>query len=464
VIGKHENHQFSQSRLQLYQHFNKRRAAALIELLDTLCSNDYFPSVVSLSLSHYAQRHHNSEYKAIEAYPLEEDQEFLAQLLRPYLSLPRKRKFWLLGGDVTSCPRPHASCLEDRSYVYQPNSIRGNQPVIPGHAFSHFFSLPERSEQEYPHWALPFSGKRVNSKADKKQVMVQQIRCWLNNPNLPWYQQFSAFVGDSDYSTPPFLAAIGSLKNLVGILRVRSNRVFYCPPKAAQKAPGRGRPVIYGKTFKLKDGRTWPKPDKTATTTYKGYRGKEYQVEIQAWQNLLMRGKRKPTLIPMQNYPFTLLRICLYNDKGKPVHKKPLWLIMLGELRQEISLSEGWEAYQQRYDIEHFFRFSKQKLLLDRFQTSLVQHEEKWWQIVNLAYLQLWMARKYCVKTIRPWEKHLRAKDKPGSPSMVQRSFGGIIWQFGTPAPKPKRRGNSPGRPPGTILPPRARQPIIHKG
>jgi hypothetical protein len=461
--GKHENNQFSQSRLQLYQHIKKRRAA-LTELLDTLCSNDYFPSVVSLSLSQYSRRHHNSKYKAIEAYPLEEDLEFLAQLLGPYLSPPRIRKFWLFGGDVSSYPRPYALRLADRTYVYQPNPIRGNKPITVGHAYSNLFHLPERNEQEYAHWALPFSGERVNSKADKRQVMVQQISRWLTPPQLPWYQQFCAFAGDSDYSTPPFLAAIGSLKNLVGIIRVRSNRVFACPPQATQKASGPGRPPLYGKAFKLGDESTWPQPDDTATTTFKGYKEKEYRVEIQAWHNLLMRGKRKPTLIPMQNHPFTLLRICLYNKKGKPVHKKPLWLIMIGERRQEISLPEGFEAYQQRYDIEHFYRFSKQKLLLDRFQTSLVQNEEKWWQIANMAYLELWMARKDCVKIIHPWEHHLRLKDKPPSPSMVQRSFGGIIWQFGTPAPEPQRRGNSPGRPLGTVLPPRARQPIIHKG
>jgi hypothetical protein len=463
VNGKCGN-QFSQSRLQLYQHFNKRRAAALIELLDTLCSNPYFPSVISLSLSPYSRRHHNSKYKAIEAFPLEDDPEFLTQLLEPYLSPPQKRKFWLFGGDVSAYPRPHATRLADRTYVYQPNPVKGNKPVIPGHAYSNLFHLPERNEQEYPHWALPLSGKRVNSKADKREVMVQQIYRWLNNPHLSWYQQFGAFTGDSDYSTPPFLAAISPLKNLVGIIRVRSNRVFSCQPKATHKAAGPGRPVLYGKTFKLGDKRTWPKPDDTATVPLKGYKGKEYQFEILAWHNLLMRGKRKPTLIPMQNYPFTLLRICLLNAKGKPVHKKPLWLILIGERRQEISLSEGLEAYLQRYDIEHFYRFSKQKLLLDRFQTSLVQNEEKWWPIANLAYLELWMARKHCVRIIHPWEHHLRLKNKPASPPMVQRSFGGIIWQFGTPAPEPKRRGNSPGRPLGTVSPPRTRQPIIHKG
>ncbi len=458
-------HQFTQFRLQLYQHFKNQRAAAMIESIDALCSNTYLPSVVTLSLSDYFRRDYNSLYKAIAEYPLEEDQENLAQLIGPYLPQPWKRKFWLLGVDVTSYPRPFALRLADRGYVYQPNPIRGNKPIIPGHAYSDVFLLPERSSQQYEHWALPLSAKRVKSKADKKQVAVQQICRLLENQGLPFYQQLCALVGDSDYSAPACLASICSQKNLVGIVRVRSNRVFSQPLKATHSAAKRGHPPWYGKSFRLRDGRTWPKPDEKDSTTFTGYKGKVYRVEIEGWNNLLMRGKCKPKSVPMQRYPFTLLRIRLYNEKGKLVHKKPLWLIVIGEQRQELNLTEIHEAYQQRYDIEHFFRFGKQKLLLDRFQTPVAEHEEKWWEIAHLAYLQLWVGRQYAVKKVRPWERYLlKVKDKPLSPAMVQRSFGGIIWQFGTPADAPKRRGNSPGRRKGTILTPRTPQPIIYKG
>jgi hypothetical protein len=457
--------QFSQFRLQLYQYFNNQRADTLIELFDALCSDPHPQSVVLLSLSLYFRRDHNSLYKAITGYPLKEDQDTPAQLIGPYLPHPQQRKFWLLGVDVTPCPRPHARRLEDRGYVYQPNPIRGNKPVTVGHPFSDVFLLPERNSQEYGHWALPLSGKRVKTKADKKQVAAQQIGRLLNNRGLPFYQQLCALVGDSDYSTPAFLAAICSQKNLVGIVRVRSNRVFSRPPKVTHSDPKRGRPVIYGKPFKLGDGRTWSKPDDIATTTFTGYKGKTYRVEIQTWHNLLMRGKREPVLIPMEKYPFTLLRIRLYNEKGKLVHKKPLWLIVIGEQRQELDLTESYEAYRQRYDMEHFFRFGKQNLLLDRFQTPVVQHEEKWWEIVHLAYLQLWLARQHACNRLRPWERYLpKMEDKTPSPAMVQRSFGGIIWQFGTPASGPKPRGNSPGRQKGTVLTPRPRQSVIYKG
>ena len=66
-----------------------------------------------------------------------------------------------------------------------------------------------------------------------------------------------------------------------------------------------------------------------------------------------------------------------------------MWLALSGHRRNELSATDVYESYKQRYDIEHFFRFGKQKLLIDRFQTPKVSHEENWWQIVQLAYTQL---------------------------------------------------------------------------
>jgi hypothetical protein len=91
--------------------------------------------------------------------------------------------------------------------------------------------------------------------------------------------------------------------------------------------------------------------------------------------------------------------------------------------------------------MEQFFRFAKQNLLLDKFQTPETAHEEKWWQIVCVAYLQLWVAKEYASWLPRPWEKSLpQVREKHISPTMVQRSFGEIIGQLGTPAQCPKPR------------------------
>ncbi len=166
---------------------------------------------------------------------------------------------------------------------------------------------------------------------------------------------------------------------------------------------------------------------------------------LKAWHNVVMRGKRKKAYLPMHQYPFTLVLVQVRNAKGELQHPDdPLWLIVMGQERYQLSLPEAYEAFCERSGMEHFFRFAKQNLLLDGFQTPETEHEENWWQLANLAYLQLWVAKDSASNLPRPWERNLpQVKEKHISPTMVQRSFGGIIRQFGTFSQAPKRRNNS---------------------
>jgi hypothetical protein len=126
-------------------------------------------------------------------------------------------------------------------------------------------------------------------------------------------------------------------------------------------------------------------------------------------------------------------------------------------------LLQIFEAYRRRFDLEHFFRFGKQRLLLTHYQTPDTAHEEKWWLLVHLAYLQLWVARPSAQARPRPWET-THAPPRPLAPTQVQRDFGRILRQIGTPATVPKPRGNAPGRPKGPHGPTRPRQPVVFKG
>lgn len=74
------------------------------------------------------------------------------------------------------------------------------------------------------------------------------------------------------------------------------------------------------------------------------------------------------------------------------------------------------------------------------------------------------MARHVASLLPRPWERNLPAmRTRRMSPTLVQRDFGRIIRQLGTPAKPPKHRGISPGRRPGTKLPPRPRHKVVVK-
>lgn len=434
-----------------------------MDLVDALSSDFHARSVVELCLNPRFRHGYSSLYKAIGAYEPKEAKQNLAHLVAPYIPRPHKRQFYLLGVDVTSLPRPFAYKLDERECVHQPTPVQGNKPIALGHQYSELFFLPEMTDQSSPHRVIPFSAKRV--KNDKKAAMgAIQVRELLEDKALPFHDCLCAEVVDCGYSSPAYLSANRDKSNLITITRARSNRVFYRQPEVVSTGK-RGHETWYGDKYSLRDPATWNTSDETATATFTSRREKTYQVKIEAWYDMLMRGKYKKARIPMQDYPFTLVRVSQYNEEGELVFANPMWLIVIGEKRRKLSLLEIYEAYKQRYDVEHFFRFGKQRMLLSHFQTPDTRHEEKWWNLVHLAYLQLWMAKEYAVNSPRPWEKYLPTmrEGKP-SPAMAQRSFDGIICRFGTPASFPKRRGKSSGRRKGMKQVRRDDKPIVRTG
>lgn len=451
-----------QFRNRLYQNFTNR-ADTLMEVIDALCSNVSARSVVELCLTPCFRRSYSTLYKALAEWTW--DEQHLARLLAPYLPRPTERSFWLLGLDVTPQPRPFAQTLPDRSLVYQPNSVAGNTPVTLGHQYSSVALLPEEKAQRSPSWVVPLSTARVASSDDKEGVGAAQIDALLQDPYLPFHGELCVEVADSKYSKPAYLHAHRKHANLVTIVRVASNRTFYRQAQDAAQRTGAGHPTWYGARLALAEPSTWPSADSHALTWHLSRRGKRYRVEILTWSNCLMRGMRKPKLLPMQRYPFTLVQIVFYDQAGQVAFRRPLWLIVLGERREELTTFEIYHAYAQRYDLEHFFRFGKQHLSLADFQTPEVEREESWWQLAHLAYAQLWVARDVVVAMPRPWERNLPTiRAGQISPSLAQRDFGRIIRQIGTPAKAPKRRGISPGRRCGTRLPARPRQKVVVKG
>lgn len=67
--------------------------------------------------------------------------------------------------------------------------------------------------------------------------------------------------------------------------------------------------------------------------------------------------------------------------------------MLMGPRRAEIRTSDAVEDYGQRFDQEHFHRFSRQRLHIDAYQTPVAEHEESWTMLTGLAYAQLFAAR-----------------------------------------------------------------------
>lgn len=437
-----------------------------MELLDALCSTPNARSVVELSLSPHFKHQYSSVYKAI-ADAGWEDMD-LPKLVGPSLAPPEERGYWLFGVDGTPQRRQYAYTLSDRGYVYYPNPVGSNQPITIGHEYSTVALLPKLGSKAAKSWVVPLSTRRASTADDKELVGAEQVNALLDDPELPWYEELVVDVGDSRYSKPAYLHAVHQdHPNLITVAKLRSNRTLYhyVEPAAEKLAH---RPKFKGDVFKLPDTDTHTPPDEILVLELeenKKRKKNEHEVHIEVWENMVMSGKNEPERIPMEKYPFRLARITCFDKEGNEVYPQPLWLIVVGDRRKELSLKDIYEIYSSRSRLEHFFRFGKQKLLLNAFQTAETEREESWWHIVHLAYLMLWMAQPLTQHLPRPWECHLpEHKQKIIGPANVQRDFTRLISQFGSPAKTPKPRGKSPGRKKGFQLPPRERHPLVYKG
>ena len=183
--------QLTQFRQDLYDCFDARQDTVM-DLLDALASNISARTTVELSLNPLFRRDYSALYKAIaEAFstdPWEEDDsspsdsdEQLLTALAQVIPPPQARPYLLLGLDATPNPRPYARTLSDRTFIYQPNPIKGNKPINIGHPYSILSVLPEKNPEQSETWVIPLSAVRVESEQTEREVGSQQINELLNH-------------------------------------------------------------------------------------------------------------------------------------------------------------------------------------------------------------------------------------------------------------------------------------------
>ncbi len=247
---------FYQWRSQLYSALSSRRSSVM-ELLDSNASNLQASTVAELSLNPLFRRDYNSLYKGIQDFlpppnhpNYQKAVDGLFSVVSATVPEPVNRQFYLFGVDVTPCPRPYSATLPDKTYIYQPNPIKGNKPINIGHAYSVVAALPERGETGNTPWSIPLSGQRVPSGEKDISVAQKQLKTILNHSSVPWKGKLSVLVVDSLYSQRNFLGEQVQSDNLVTITRVLSNRVFYRQfILSDSRANSPGHPRWYGDKF-----------------------------------------------------------------------------------------------------------------------------------------------------------------------------------------------------------------------
>jgi len=428
--------------------------AVMLDLLDAVCSNTTAKSVVELSLNSQFRWKYSSLYQGIESFVKpEKDQETphiqkekaYLRVINEHLPSIWPEGFIVIGSDCTSISRRFAKTLKDCGVVYSPNAILNNKPITIGHQYSHLALLPYKTEQQKSSWVVPLSVRRVASAEKSVTVASQQVSTFLEEMVLK-LEQLVLHVGDCAYSDALFSSPLRLHSNVVCIARVRNNRVFYFLPPVSTHHE-KGHPTWYGSKFSLMDSSTWGDPQQEERVPYTTHQGKTYTLHVQAWENLIMKA---PQTLEMHKHPFTLVRVECLTAEGNLLHKKPMWLMISGQNRDQITALSATKVYHQRYDLEHFFRFGKQHLLMDAFQTPEVDREENWQMLSMLAYAQLFIAQPLAEVLPRPWEsKKVVLETSLCSPSCVQRDFARITQQIGRLTLDPKPRGKSSGRPKG---------------
>jgi hypothetical protein len=274
---------------------------------------------------------------------------------------------------------------------------------------------------------------------------------------LPDGREIPLFVFDAGYDGNALGHGLADTRAEV-LVRIASTRVFH-PDPVSRVDRSRGRPPRHGPRFVLSQRSTWPTPDDQFTTTVPRY-GK---VKVTAWHNLHPKLHGRGRWRDCDEPPIvkgSVIRVEV-EHLPKPAGriKKTLWLWWSGDGRPDLDLC--WRAYLRRFDIEHTFRFMKGTLGWTTPSLQMPEQADRWSWLVLAAYTQLRLARGLVSDLRLPWERP--CDQNKLTPARVRRGFRRLRATIGTPARPPKSSTPGPGRPKGTLKPPRKRYPAVKK-
>jgi hypothetical protein len=178
-----------------------------------------------------------------------------------------------------------------------------------------------------------------NTDSQTGAVQVQELDQSHTKPKV--------IVADSLYGNHSFLAVFLKVKQAFALVRLRSNIVFYGPPKPRKKGQ-RGKPAKHGLRSKLSD------PPRLADQQ-DNFQLREQTVKLEAWEGLHL--KKLPDLVGM------VLKVEFLRPDRTPRYKQPIWLFWTGPTTTP--LKALCLMYLWRFAIEHTFRFLKQHLGLN---------------------------------------------------------------------------------------------------
>ena len=423
-------------RQAIYDRIFTARRDAQFQLLDALLSKGKVPSFPWLALAGCFERQWPSLYDAVEQGG--QDVTDLGQFLMTQVPTAGIQ-FWSLDG--TAWPRPQASTLPGRMYVYAPGRGFKGKPVVPGYSYSLLDWVPTSGES----WSLSVQIARVSP--DRSELLIGAAQVKQLCENRVDMAGLDIVVGDCKYSQPEFLRQVQPLP-CGKVARLAKHRVLYGQPEP-KPAGSRGRPPKHGARFAFKEPESWPDPVEELELEDP----KWGQVKLRRWSNLHGRSAA--------DVEFDVIQVQVHLERQKP--PPPLWLLWLPPKRipstVTVDIETIWRAYAHRWPIEPGNRFRKQVLNWTRPQFQTPEAGDRWTVIVNLAFWQLYLARPLVADCPLPWQP----KQLNLTPARVQQGMVDILGQIGSPAQPPQTRGKSPGWPTGKPRQRKERYKVVKK-
>src|SRR5438128_8464419 len=306
---------------------------ALFNLVDALSSEAAASSFPELSFSPFFERSWASLYEALEDGQI--DGERLRQLFVDFAPLPEAGEIVFLGVDTSNLYRPEAETAEDRTLVPIANLPKNTHAASPGWVMSHVVLLPKQAGQG----TFILDTARVASTDLATEVAARQLRAVVA---LLLARGLHPIIGGSRwYACAPFLT---------GLLRVKSNRVFYRP--APERLAGQlGASRKDGERFQCKDESSHGEADET----WEGVDAKGARIQVRCWNHLHLRTAR--------SLEVSLIQVIRHGASGKARDPRISWFVWKGE--EAAPLAQISPTYRLRYSHEHGYRFDKQELLWD---------------------------------------------------------------------------------------------------